>query len=301
MHSLHYVINIPRVCFVTVAFWYIQLSGLEGVCPKLYIYHVYIKQLATADTMGRTPWCPIKSVVTIYRTRAFLLYSKCIHHTPSWTRCTVLSHFVSHSKFHVFIVYGVLWSYWHSLWTSVVDSALRNFHQGIYSLNWHRLLDIRISIINLGRLSGRLKFIMGIPTLPKWRLFSEQRPNIWRLRTPNLSLTHRISIQKKFAISLTGRQFSVSYIGWVFNRQNPLLVNKWHFLRDKDAVFAYHISYWYRSTTAPQTVLVIPCRFGLDRSPIWQPYFQMWIGTFSLDKTWNLSPMVQLLSHNWLR
>ena len=54
-----------------------------------------------------------------------------------------------------------------------------NCSQGLYSLRRHRLINIRIPIINLRRSSDRLGFIMGIPIPLRRRLLSEQRP--WRL------------------------------------------------------------------------------------------------------------------------
>ena len=44
---------------------------------------------------------------------------------------------------------------------------------GLYSLRRRRLISIGIPIINLRRSSGRLKFIMGIPTLVRRRFLSE--------------------------------------------------------------------------------------------------------------------------------
>ena len=45
--------------------------------------------------------------------------------------------------------------------------------QGLYSLRRRRLISIAIPIINLRRLSDRLRFIMGIPIPVRRRLLSE--------------------------------------------------------------------------------------------------------------------------------
>ena len=48
--------------------------------------------------------------------------------------------------------------------------------QGLYSIIRCRLIGIGIPIINLRRLSDRLRFIMGIPIPIRWCLLSEYRP-----------------------------------------------------------------------------------------------------------------------------
>ena len=62
---------------------------------------------------------------------------------------------------------------WWYLTFLICSYEWRYIFQGLYSLKKHRLIDVGIPIINLRRSTDRLRFIMGIPTIPFLHL---QRP-----------------------------------------------------------------------------------------------------------------------------